>query len=719
MNETIQNVPQDPQTTGVTDHDALPTEEQTIKMWKNRIRAARDYFDLDYKRMQSNMEFAAGIQWTGQKTMDDQSKRYIANFITKHVNDKVASLYAKDPKCQAKLRKRLIYQLWDGTVETEWAAAQALQMSMMTGQADGSTMQAAALLQDIQQGKMLEQQLEKVGKTLEILYGYQCDTASPSFKYQMKQLVRRVIITGVGFVRLNYVTEGENVLSSSITDDSMATRIDRAKKIMMDMGEDKVQDDDPRIEQLRLLLGSVGASVQQGDQTNVEERLEFDFPSATQIIVDPKCKSLKGFIGAKWIAQQYIMSLEDANAYFKLYGDDEVKPGGTFTEYASDGVEKPAADRETQPKDPQKSPLGCFWEVFDLVTKTSFFICDGWQWYVEKPKDPVPSINRFWPIFALTFNDIEVSEEQTGDQGVHIYPPSDVQLLKPIQEERNRTRDELKQHRQTNRPFFGVLKGALEDADMTKLANHETGECIQFNKVPQLGTGGEDMENALFRWEGTPIDKNVYDTSPLEQDASLAIGSNQIQQGMPIRHVAATPAVIQEQARMSGNSSNVDDLDDLLSELAQAGGEMMLRVFQQPTVIRIVGRGALWPQQNKDDFLNSIILDIVAASSGRPNKAVDIQNAQQLIPLMAQAGANPIALIEYLVTVLDANLDPAKFFPMMPPMGGPPQQGGGQQSSQKPQHPDKPMMHNQQPGKVGNQPGGQGFMPGVQQGGAN
>ena len=708
---TDQSIPSD----GIV-HDSLPSQEQTISLWRNRIKAAKKHFTEDFQRMKENMEFAAGIQWEGQLAVNDSSNRYISNFITKHVNDKVASLYAKSPKCEAKKRDRLVYQIWDGKVESEWAASVAVQGAMMGGMPNPQAMQAMALLQDIQQGRQLNAMLDKICKTIEILYQYQCDTQAPSFKFQMKQLVRRVITTGVGYVRLNYVAEGENVLNAAITDDSLAIRLKKAKHIMMDMAEDKVQDDDPRVEQIKMLLESIQTSVQDGDMTNVEERLEMDFPDSKAVIVDPKCKSLKGFMGAKWIAQEYIMPLEDANAYFGLRGPDSITTGGQFIEYASDGLEKPNALSETQPKDSAKSPLGCFWEVFDLTTKESFFMCDGWRWYVQAPKPLAPCTNRFWPIFALTFNDIE---SDPGEK-VHPYPPSDVQLLKSIQKERNRCRDELMMHRKTNRPFFGCLAGSLEPDDEDKLANHETGELIRFKRVPTGANGVEDLENALWKWEGSPIDKSCYDTTPLEQDASLAIGSNQIQQGMSIRHTAATPAVIQEQARVSGNSSNVDDLDDLLSELAQAAGEIMLKVFRPETVKRIVGPGAVWPDQNREDFLNSIYLDIVAASSGRPNKAVDVQNAQQLGPLMMQAGANPVALIEYYAKVLDANLNPADFFPVAPPMAPPggPSQGPAQgQPPQKPQHPQAPMMHNQQPGRVGNQPGGQGLLPGIAQGG--
>jgi hypothetical protein len=476
----------------------------------------------------------------------------------------------------------------------------------------------------------------------------------------------------------------------------------RAKAIMAGITDDTIQSDDPRVEQLRMLMESVQSSVQQGDMTNVEERLEFDFPSATSIIVDQKCKSLKGFIGADWIVQQFIMSLDTANAYFGLTGEQAITVGGEFVQYADDLTEMPRPNNETSPKDVAKAPLGCFWEVFDLTTKESFFLCDGWKWYVTQPKPLDPCTNNFWPIFALTFNDIEVE----AGQKVHVYPPSDVQLLKPMQVERNRSRQELREHRKVNRPCFWTQKGWLTEDDKQKMANHETGELFELQGAPPNG----DMNNAIGHWAGVPIDENMYMTAPLDEDGRLAVGSNQIQQQANLKHTAATPAVIQEQARISGVSSNVDDLDDLLSDLAQAGGEIMLREFSPQTVQRIVGQGAAWPDQQREDFLNTIYLDIVAASSGRPNKSVDIQNAQQIVPMMMTAGANPWPIIQYLAKVLDSNMNPADFAPVAPPQQPP--QGA---PAQKPQG----GVQGMHPGNVGSQQQSQPMPAGVQHGGAH
>ena len=106
-----------------------PTEREFVKMWTARIKKAKTYFEDDFKRMRANMDFAAGLQRVGQEKMDDD--KYIANFITHQTNQKTATLYAKNPKAEWQKRKRLEYQVWDGKVESLWAAAIELQRAAL------------------------------------------------------------------------------------------------------------------------------------------------------------------------------------------------------------------------------------------------------------------------------------------------------------------------------------------------------------------------------------------------------------------------------------------------------------------------------------------------------------------------------------------------------------------------------------------------------------
>src|SRR5687767_6750552 len=64
--------------------------------------------------------------------------------------------------------------------------------------------QAMALLQEVSEVQQREQMLKRVCKTMEVLLHYYMAEQSPSFKKQLKQLVRRTKICGVGYIFLGF-----------------------------------------------------------------------------------------------------------------------------------------------------------------------------------------------------------------------------------------------------------------------------------------------------------------------------------------------------------------------------------------------------------------------------------------------------------------------------------------------------------------------------------
>jgi hypothetical protein len=121
------------------------------------------------------------------------------------------------------------------------------------------------------------------------------------------------------------------------------------------------------------------------------------------------------------------------------------------------------------------------------------------------------------------------------------------------------------------------------------------------------------------------------------------------------------------------------------------------------TVKKVAGPGSVWPEQNREDFINEIETEVVAASSGRPNKAIDVANWERVAPILVQAGANPQAIVRQTIKVLDANIEPEDFFPVQPPpqmMQQPQQQPQQQQGQQKKLKPKQPLQPNQSGGAV-------------------
>jgi len=192
----------------------------------------------------------------------------------------------------------------------------------------------------------------------------------------------------------------------------------------------------------------------------------------------------------------------------------------------------------------------------------------------------------------------------------------------------------------------------------------------------------------------------------LSEDMMRSAGMQDANVGPAQPNVTATVGTIAEQSRLTVSASNIDDLDGWLSRFLCASGEMSLREVSEATVKRSVGPGAVWPTVKREDFLNEVYLTIKAASSGRPNKAIGIANYQQMAPIMLQAGANPVGIIEEGIKRLDDDLDVSKFFPVTVPMGmgGPNEVGTGQpgpQPSQSMQPGNGALVSAPTPGELG------------------
>ncbi len=624
-----------------------------VREWIAKVRAARSFFKGDFKRMRQDMEFAAGIQWDAQTSIVEED-RYVANFLNRQVNDKVAALYARDPKFIAERQPRLEFEVWDGRMES-------LEQSVSNA-GDPDDVAAKTLILDFTQGRMQKDNLEKIGNTLAILFSWNVHNQKPSFKLQIKQLVRRVVTAGVGFVRLGFTREDQPLWASSDTDSTLQNRIKQAKLIIEELESGKLQNPTPATETLRNLFSSIEDSAQDLEQSDVKERLTFDFPVATSIIPDKACRCLKGFVGARWVAQQTFLPLSAIAAYFErpeiLSTSSELvkysNPSESSTIEETNYIENDPSSIVTQH---QADPIGCVFEVWDLDTKTSFFLLDGFNDFLQSPEPAFPETKQFWPWVCLTFNDVET---ELGCKA-SIYPPSDVRIAKSAQVEWNKSRNSLANHRVASSPRYVGLKGTASDVDLENLKDLNPHEILWLKGLPP-GTKPSDI---FGRLPTERIDPLLYQTEPFLQDIFLSLGTEQGPQPASDR-ATATAATINEQARIVAKSSNVDDLDDLLTQLAEAGGEILIREVSIETVKRVVGPGAVWPELNREDYINQILLKVVGGSSGRPNRALELSNLNLMLPHMIAIGVNPHVIARLMFKILDENFTEDDAFPLGP-----------------------------------------------------
>jgi hypothetical protein len=613
---------------------ASDSEQAAVKRWCSRIRKAKDHWKDDFERMRENMAFVASFQWAGQTKM--RSEAYVANITNRVVQQKTALLYAKNPKAVFERRPRMDFALWDEKLES-------LQQAIMSLAANPMDMEAAAIVSDYQQGTELRKLVAKVGRTLELVYQNQIDRHKPDYKLQMKQLVRRTVICGVSYTRLDFQRTGQENADNC---DGLAQKLGLISTLSSQLQDGEFDKNSAEYDALQRQINAV-----QNAQP-MQERLVFTFPGVTSMVVDTACTCLKGFVGARWLAQETYLSVDELNAFFGTNID-----ASSEARIFDDGEEIQGEDRAALRDKDCNDKYVRIWQVFNKDDETTFFICDGWPEYLRGPDSVRPRLSQFWLHNALTFNDIETEEGEKPS----IFPPSDVDLIWHPQKEYNRSRNELRSHRRANRPKYITGAGWLTEKDKDKLAAAESHAVIELQGVPP----GSDVEKMLPPFRHAPLDPALYETESVKQDIMMTTGAQEANIG-PLSGGTATEATIAEQSRMSSGSSNVDDVDDLLNAQAEAGGEALIQEMSSETALKIAGRGGAWPEAERELYLDEILLKVAAGSSGKPNKAVNIAAFERVAPILATAGANPNFLVREGIKVYDSQLDPSEAFPLMP-----------------------------------------------------
>ncbi len=636
-----------------------------VQRWIARVKADKRRWEKDFKRMRNNMRFVYGEQWpgdVGEIVLPDWQKKatpYTANIALRHVQQRTASLYATNPTVMCRRRRRMLATVWDGDMVTLAAAQQQMQQAalmqaqqaQMTGVPVNPTAippggaEAAAVIADARNVQQYNKMLDRVGKTLELLWDYNVSEQTFPFKVMMKMTVRRAIVCGASYVKLGFqrVTQVQPEIETRIAD--MVARLSTIQRLADDIHDDQLRTEDAEAEQLRLSI----QALQQEPQIIMREGLLFDYPDSTAIIPDRKCKSLRGFLGCDWVTQEYILTPEEIQ---EIYGVDV---GKSFRPYVVDTLTGAVTeDREStssshghdEGRDREgKQGRGCVWEIYSRKDGLVYTVCEGYPEFLREPAVPDVYLDRFWPWFPMVMNE-GYSEEQ-------IYPPSDIDLITDMQLELNRARQALREHRHANRPKVAAAGGVLTDNDREVLRNHPANAILELNALQP----GQKVEDVLMPVKMPPIDPALYDTNPTFEDLLRVLGTDQAANGQTTS-ASATETAVAQASQHTDLASQLDDQDDLLSELAEAAGKVLMLNTSAETVQKVIGPGAIWPVLTKEQIVENIYLTIRAGSTGRPNRQQDVQNAQIIFPLLQRVpGISPEWMARELLRRLDDRLD--------------------------------------------------------------
>lgn len=607
------------------------------------VKNAKRHWEPDFRRIRADMDFAAGLQYRGQAGYDDE--RYRLNLVLRHIRLRTAQLYAKNPKAVYRRKPRLDFAVWDEKPESLMLARQAMalaQQAMMGSPADPMTgapmppppdpaalMQAGALLADYKQGSEHRALMERVGRTLELLWDYFIDEPTPNTKIQMKAMVRRAITCGVGYTKLRY----QSMMVPS--PDSGATIADLTQQMAaLERMRARVSDPDMQAEceHEREALRQAMIALQSQEQVMAREGPLLDFPRTTSIIPDPATRSLRGWIGSGWVAEEFELPGERVQEIYHVDLAD-------MAARASVDGDKP---RITMRDD---KPHIRFWQVYHLETRRLYTVAEGWPDYLEEPRAPEVDVEQFFPYYALTLNDVEHEKR--------VFPPSDVELLRSVQDEYNRTREALRQHRIANRPLYVAAQGAFDKEDTKNLTGYDAHSVVILNGLKE----GQPARELLQPVEKVPVDPAVYETESLYTDAQRVTGSQEANLG-GTSGASATEVSVAEGSRMATVSSDTDEIDEVLTDIARDFGKVCLATLPAETVKAIVGPGAAWPEFSRSEIMAEVGLTVEAGSSGRPNRERDLANMERALPYILQIpGIKPEKLAKHLLKIVDDRLD--------------------------------------------------------------
>lgn len=616
-----------------------------VQQLVQRVRDAKKHWEPDFKRIRRDMDFASGLQYAGQKEYDDE--RYRLNLVLRHIRMRTATLYAKNPKAVYRRKPRLDFAVWDERPESLMMAQQAMQAAAaaamgpqvdpMTGMAlpapppppPADLLAAEKLLSDYKAGSQYRAQMERVGRTLELLWDYFIDEPTPNTKMQMKGMVRRAITCGVGYTKLRYQRAMQPSPDSGASIADLTQQIAAIERLRAQVSDPATRYEcETEAERLRQAL----LALQSAEQVVAREGPLLDFPRATAIIPDPCTRSLRGWIGTGWVAEEFELPAERVQ---EIYGVDLAD----MARRATDETDRPRVTMR------ENKPHLRFWQYYDMETRRLYTVADGWPDYLEPPRAPEVDLEQFFPYHTLTLNDIEHEKR--------VYPPSDVELLFSVQDEYNRTQEARRQHRIANRPLYAAAMGAFDKEDVSNLSGYAAHAVVMLNNLKE----GQAVGELLQPVPKVPIDAAVYEVESLFRDAQRATGSQEANLG-GTSGASATEVSVAEGSRLSTVASDTDEIDEHLSDLARDFGKVCLAMLPAETVKAIAGPGAVWPEFSRADIMAEVHLTVEAGSSGRPNRERDLANLERALPYVLQIpGINPERLARHVLKIMDDRLD--------------------------------------------------------------
>ena len=460
------------------------------------------------------------------------------------------------------------------------------------------------------------------------------------YRKPFRRAVKDFLILGHAWIKVGWrFVEQERPLSPMERDQQIVTAAEEVQDFAYmnpDMAGDLPSDED------------IAASVPNTRMEIVEDQAFVERISPFDMLVDPEATCLED---AKWIVQRIVRPLH------------EVKKDKRFKRSVRQGLEADSGVRYRWNNDTERE------QYSDLVERVSIFeyynIEDGTMCVLSQTGsdfllDPTPMPYSFGHPYVMLRN---------YDVPDTFYPIGDLSQIESLQEELNKTRSQMVNHRKRYARKYLYHERSFGPEGREALESDEDGRF-----VPVVDEN-RNLGDIVVPLAQTPLAPEMYNHSHLiEADINTVSGVSEYQRGqMPETRRTATEASIIADAGNARAADKLATIEIIISKVARMVMQLMQQYMTEAQMIRVTGKDdqEYFIAYTRDDIIGEYDFSVQGGSTQPLNETARRQQAVSLMNAMAPlvgVVVDPAELVKHVLQYGFGIDDAEKFIIQQQPM---------------------------------------------------
>jgi len=413
-----------------------------------------------------------------------------------------------------------------------------------------------------------------------------------------------------------------------------------------------------------------------------EDRPTLERVSPFDMFVDPEATCMED---ARWIAQRIIRPLED------------VKEDPRYTSSIRRRVKADAVissdwlSQEQRRKYDGDIDRVTIWEYYDISAGLMCVFAEGSDDFLIEPQEMPYAFGHPYEFIA----NYDVPDE--------FYPIGDLEMIEAPQQELNKTRSQMMNHRKKYGRKYLYRASALGPEGRQGLESNEDNIAIE------VIDDNQPLQDVIMPVPITPMSGDLYQYSQIiEADMDKVSGVNEYARGATpeIRRTATEAAMIQDGAN-ARSADKLSLIEIAIGKIARKVLQLSQQYMTGEQAARITGSDGqqFWFKYSHEDIEGEFDFQVEGGSTQPQNETFRRQQAVAMMnslgPLVGQI-IDPVALARHVLQFGFGVKSPGKFMleqqppgmqPGMPPEGAPPEgmpPGAPPQGMAPPQGPEFP-----------------------------